>query len=101
MHMHFSLWKDSSNLFFDKNGSYHQLSELALNFVGGILHHAPALLAITNPTVNSYKRLTPGFEAPSILSFSAGNRSACVRIPMVAKDAWRAKRMEFRCPDPT
>jgi len=101
MHMHFSLWNSSSNLFYDKAGEYHQLSQKALYFIGGILKHAPALLAICCPTVNSYKRLTPGFEAPSILSFSAGNRSACVRIPMVGRDQWRAKRMEFRCPDPT
>lgn len=99
MHTHISLWRDNQNLFYNENGSYQQLSQDALYFIGGLLHHAPALLAFCCPTVNSYKRLVPGFEAPNLLCYSAGNRSACIRIPIVGEKEWRAKRIEFRCPD--
>eukprot|EP00915_Cephaloidophora_sp_WS-2016_P007785 GHVH01010775.1.p1 GENE.GHVH01010775.1~~GHVH01010775.1.p1 ORF type:complete len:547 (+),score=60.15 GHVH01010775.1:116-1642(+) len=99
MHTHVSLWKGDTNMFYDEHGSYHQLSQTALHFIAGLLHHAPAVLAFTCPTVNSYKRLVPGFEAPNLLCYSAGNRSACLRIPIVGKNEWRAKRIEFRCPD--
>jgi len=99
MHTHFSLWKDGKPLFAD-NGGYAGLSKLALNAVGGILKHAPAILAFAAPTTNSYRRLVPGFEAPVNLCMSARNRSAAVRIPMYS-DNPKAKRFEFRCPDPS
>jgi glutamine synthetase len=97
MHVHISIWKNGTPLFFGKN--YANLSEMALHFIGGILKHAPALAAITNPTTNSYKRLVPGFEAPVNLVYSQRNRSAAVRIPMYSNNP-KAKRIEFRCPDP-
>ena len=97
MHVHLSLWKDSSPLFYDEAG-YAGLSDTARHCIGGILHHAPSLLAFTNPTVNSYKRLVPGYEAPINLVYSQRNRSACVRIPITGSNP-KAKRMEFRCPD--
>ena len=84
---------------FAGNG-YAGLSEMALHYIGGILKHAPALLAFSNPTTNSYKRLVPGFEAPVNLAYSQRNRSASVRIPMYSHSP-KAKRVEFRCPDPT
>ena len=99
MHVHQSLWKDGKPLFFDEKG-YGQLSEMAIHYIGGILKHAPALLAICAPTTNSYRRLVPGYEAPINLVYSARNRSACVRIPMVSKSP-KAKRIEFRAPDPS
>ena len=98
MHVHLSLWKGGKNLFFG-NG-YAGLSETALFAIGGILKHAPALLSITSPTTNSYRRLVPGFEAPVNLAYSSRNRSAAVRIPMYSKSE-KAKRFEFRCPDPS
>jgi glutamine synthetase len=97
MHCHQSLWKDGEPLFYDERG-YGGLSDTARHYVGGLLHHAPSLLAFTNPTVNSYKRLVPGFEAPINLVYSQRNRSAAVRIPVTGAVA-RAKRLEFRCPD--
>jgi glutamine synthetase len=99
MHVHQSLWKNGKPLFFDEKG-YGQLSEMATYYIGGILKHAPALLAICAPTTNSYRRLVPGYEAPINLVYSARNRSACVRIPMVSKSP-KAKRIEFRAPDPS
>ncbi len=96
MHVHQSIWKDGQPTFF--GGGYADLSESALHYIGGLLRHAPALLAITNPTTNSYKRLVPGFEAPVNLAYSQGNRSASVRIPLTGGNP-KAKRMEFRCPD--
>jgi glutamine synthetase len=97
MHVHSSLWKDGKPLF--AGDGYAGLSQMALWYIGGILKHAPALCAITNPTNNSYKRLVPGFEAPVILALSARNRSAICRIPTYSPSP-KAKRVEFRCPDP-
>jgi glutamine synthetase len=98
MHVHLSLWKGGKNLF--AGDGYGGLSETAIYAIGGVLKHAPALCAITNPTTNSYKRLVPGFEAPVNLALSVRNRSAAVRIPMYFTSA-KAKRFEFRCPDPS
>ncbi len=98
MHVHQSLWKAGKPLF--AGNGYAGLSEMAMYYIGGLLKHAPALCAITNPTTNSYKRLVPGFEAPVNLAYSQRNRSASVRIPMYSSNP-KAKRVEFRCPDPT
>ena len=99
MHCHQSLWKDGAPLFFDESG-YGQLSDTARYYIGGLLKHASALLAFTNPTVNSFHRLVPGYEAPINLVYSQRNRSACIRIAMYSKSEG-AKRIEFRTPDPT
>ncbi|MDA0567664.1 type I glutamate--ammonia ligase [Streptomonospora sp. S1-112] len=99
MHCHQSLWKDGAPLFFDESG-YAQLSDTARYYIGGLLKHAPALLAFTNPTINSYHRLVPGFEAPVNLVYSQRNRSACIRIPLTGSNP-KAKRLEFRVPDPS
>jgi len=99
MHVHQSLWKGGEPLFFDEKG-YAGLSDMARWYIGGLLAHAPALLAFTNPTTNSYKRLVPGYEAPVNLVYSQRNRSASVRIPLYSKSP-KAKRIEFRCPDPS
>ncbi|MGL4831117.1 MAG: type I glutamate--ammonia ligase [Propionibacteriaceae bacterium] len=99
MHVHSSLWKDGKPLFFDEQG-YGGLSDMARYYIGGILKHAPALLAFTNPSTNSFHRLVPGFEAPVNLVYSARNRSACIRIPLTGNNP-KAKRVEFRCPDPS
>lgn len=99
MHVHVSLWKDNRNIMYDESG-YAGLSDNARFFIGGLLKHAPALLAFTNPTTNSYRRLVPGYEAPINLVFSQRNRSACVRVPMYSKSE-KAKRVEFRAPDPS
>jgi glutamine synthetase len=98
MHVHMSLWRDGKPLFYGER--YAGLSEMALHFIGGILKHAPALCAITNPTTNSYKRLVPGYEAPVNLAYSQRNRSASIRIPMYSSSP-KAKRVEFRTPDPS
>ncbi|MBC6475629.1 MAG: type I glutamate--ammonia ligase [Hormoscilla sp. GM102CHS1] len=98
MHTHQSIWKDGQPLFY--GDGYANLSQLALHYIGGLLKHAPALLALTNPTTNSYKRLVPGFEAPVNLAYSQGNRSASIRIPLTGSNP-KAKRLEFRCPDAT
>ena len=97
MHVHQSLWSGEKPLFYDGEG-YAGISQLARYYIGGLLTHAPALMAIVAPTTNSYKRLVPGFEAPVNLVFSKGNRSAAVRIPLT--DCPSAKRVEFRSPDP-
>jgi len=99
MHSHQSLWKDGDPLFYDELG-YAGLSDIARWYIGGLLAHAPAVLAFTNPTVNSYHRLVPGFEAPVNLVYSQRNRSACIRIPITGNSA-KAKRIEFRVPDPS
>jgi glutamine synthetase len=98
MHVHQSLWRGDTNVFFDETG-YAQLSDTAKYYIGGLLAHAPALLAIVAPTTNSYRRLVPGFEAPVNLAYSQRNRSAVCRIPMYSKSP-KAKRVEFRAPDP-
>jgi glutamine synthetase len=99
MHVHQSVWKGSDNVFFDEAG-YAQLSQTAKYYIGGLLKHAPALLAFCAPTTNSYKRLVPGFEAPVNLAYSQRNRSAICRIPVYHASP-KAKRVEFRAPDPS
>src|SRR5690606_19564284 len=99
MHTHQSLWAAGEPLFYDETG-YAGLSDTARYYIGGLLRHAPSLLAFTNPSVNSYRRLVPGFEAPVNLVYSQRNRSACTRIPVTGSNA-KAKRVEFRVPDPS
>jgi len=99
MHVHISLWKNGTNLFFDPEG-YAQLSVMGMHFIGGLLAHSPALLAFCAPTTNSYRRLVPGYEAPVNLVYSQRNRSAAVRIPVYSLSP-RAKRVEYRPPDPS
>jgi glutamine synthetase len=98
MHVHQSIWKDGKNLFY-KEGEYANLSQMALNYLGGIFKHSGAVASFTNPSTNSYKRLVPGFEAPSILTYSSQNRSAACRIPYGAGEM--ATRIETRFPDST
>jgi glutamine synthetase len=99
MHVHSSLWKDGEPLFYSELG-YAGLSDIGRWYIGGLLKHAPAILAFAAPTTNSYKRLVPGYEAPVNLVYSQRNRSACCRIPIYSKSP-KAKRVEFRCPDPS
>ncbi|EYE89460.1 glutamine synthetase [Fervidicella metallireducens AeB] len=99
MHVHMLLKKDGKNIFYDENG-YSGLSENAMYFIGGILKHAPSLLAFTNPSTNSYKRLVPGFEAPVSICFATSNRSSVIRVPGYAKNPEK-KRFEFRSSDGT
>jgi len=99
MHVHSSLWKNKANVFYGKGG-YADLSQAAIHYIGGVLAHAPALLAFCAPTTNSYRRLVPGYEAPINLIYSQRNRSACCRIPVYSRSE-KAKRIEFRCPDPS
>jgi glutamine synthetase len=99
MHTHQSLWKGGEPLFFSETG-YAGISDMARWYIGGLLHHASSILAFAAPTTNSYKRLVPGYEAPVNLVYSQRNRSACVRIPLYSKSP-KAKRLEFRCPDPS
>jgi glutamine synthetase len=96
MHTHMSIFKDGQNAFYDKGGD-HQLSDEARAWIGGLLEHAAGMVAVTNPTVNSYKRLTPGFEAPTNIAWSVSNRSAMIRIPARRGIGTRA---ELRMPDP-
>ena len=98
MHTHISLWKQGEPLF--AGSGYAGLSDMALHAIGGLLKHAPSILAWSNPTTNSYKRLVPGYEAPVNLAYSQRNRSASCRIPMYSPSP-KAKRVEFRCPDPS
>jgi glutamine synthetase len=99
MHTHQSLWKNGKNLFYER-GNYADLSKTCLYYIGGIMKHAPALLALIAPSTNSYKRLVPGYEAPINLVYSQRNRSAAIRIPMYSPSP-KAKRIEFRSPDPS
>ncbi len=99
MHTHQSLWKNNKNLFYDNKG-YALLSQTARHYIGGLLKHAHALCSFIAPTTNSYRRLVPGYEAPINLVYSQRNRSACIRIPVYAKSE-KAKRLEFRSPDPS
>lgn len=99
MHVHTSIWNDDENCFYDETG-YAQLSDMAKYYIGGLLKHASALLALAAPTTNSFRRLVPGFEAPVNLAYSQRNRSAICRIPVYSKNP-AAKRVEFRAPDPT
>jgi len=99
MHVHQSIWKGKKNLFYDK-GPYADISQLCKWYIGGLLKHAPAVCAFAAPTTNSYRRLVPGYEAPINLVYSQRNRSASIRIPMISKSE-KAKRIEFRVPDPS
>ena len=99
MHTHQSLWRGGTNLFYDANSSYALISATCRHYIGGLLAHAPALLAFIAPTTNSYRRLVPGFEAPVNLVYSSRNRSACIRIPTYFSSP-AARRLEFRLPDP-
>ena len=102
MHTHFSLWTlDARNAMYDKNDKYAEISQKGRYVIGGILKHARALSAIVSPTVNSYHRLIPGYEAPVYLAWSKSNRSAVVRVPTYFKGVEKAKRIEYRAPDPT
>jgi glutamine synthetase len=105
MHVSISLWTKSSsknlNLFYDENDDYAELSQTGRYFIGGILDHAGSLAAIVNPTVNSYKRIVPGFEAPVYIAWARGNRSAVIRVPVNEKGNTKTKRIEFRAPDPS
>ncbi|MGH9199250.1 MAG: type I glutamate--ammonia ligase, partial [Acidimicrobiia bacterium] len=98
MHVHQSLWRDDEPLFW--GDGYANISDLARFYIGGLLAHAPALLALCAPTTNSYRRLVPGYEAPVNLAYSQRNRSAAVRIPVYSRSP-KSKRIEFRCPDPS
>eukprot|EP01056_Protomagalhaensia_sp_Gyna25_P001182 Protomagalhaensia_sp_Gyna_25__1181@NODE_1584_length_1711_cov_257_781100_g1290_i0_p1_GENE_NODE_1584_length_1711_cov_257_781100_g1290_i0NODE_1584_length_1711_cov_257_781100_g1290_i0_p1_ORF_typecomplete_len521_score84_73Glnsynt_C/PF00120_24/4_4e103Glnsynt_N/PF03951_19/2_9e15_NODE_1584_length_1711_cov_257_781100_g1290_i0861648 len=97
MHCNQSLWKNGRNLFYDEKGSFHQLSELAFFYIGGLLKHCKAVLALACPTTNSYRRLVPDFEAPVHITYSAGNRSTAIRVPTFTNV--KTKRIEFRSPD--
>jgi glutamine synthetase len=99
MHMNQSLWSGGKNAFFDISDPYAEISQTCRYYIGGLLHHARALCAITNPTTNSYRRLVPGFEAPVFIAWSKANRSANVRIPFYVKGNPQAKRIEYRTPD--
>ena len=101
MHTHQSLWNGNSNVMYDADDEVAQLSQIGRYYVGGILNHASALCAISNPTTNSYKRLVPGFEAPVNVCWGLANRSTAVRIPMYNRNQEKSKRMEYRVPDPT
>jgi glutamine synthetase len=102
-HTSISLWNASGNqnIFFDENDEYAELSQSARYFVGGILDHAPSLAAFVTPTVNSYYRMVPGFEAPVYIAWARGNRSAVIRVPVDEKNNFKSKSIEFRAPDPT
>lgn len=100
MHVHVSLWRDGRNVLYDPTDEYAGLSQLGRYFIGGLLEHGRALAAITNPTINSYRRLVPGYEAPVYLVWSRGNRSAAVRVPAYARSE-ASVRVEYRPPDPS
>jgi len=100
LHTHISIWKDDVNLFYDSGDEYAELSQFARYFIGGLLDHGRSLSAIVSPTVNSYKRLVPGYEAPIFLAWSRGNRSSAVRVPVYRRGRPWEKRIEYRPPDP-
>ena len=101
MHTHQSLWNGNSNVMYDQDDEVAQMSQIGRYYVGGILNHASALCAISNPTTNSYKRLVPGFEAPVNVCWGLANRSTAIRIPMYNRNQEKSKRIEYRVPDPT
>jgi glutamine synthetase len=101
MHVHQSLWNKGKNIFYDPNDKYAEISQTGRYYIGGLMEHARALCAITNPTTNSYRRLVPGYEAPVFIAWSRNNRSANVRIPMYHKGHEKTKRVEYRTPDPS
>ncbi len=101
MHTHVSIWRGDENLFYDPSDDYAELSQYARYFIGGIIEHGRALSALVSPTTNSYKRLVPGYEAPVYLAWSRANRSAAIRIPAYYKGSAKAKRIEYRSPDPS
>jgi len=101
MHTHQSLWNKNKNEMYDENDDVAQMSQIGRYYVGGILSHASALCAISNPTTNSYKRLVPGFEAPVNVCWGLANRSTAIRVPMYNRGQEKSKRIEYRVPDPT
>lgn len=101
MHMHQSLWNEQANVTYDEADEQAHLSQIGRHYIGGLLEHASALCAISNPTTNSYKRLVPDFEAPVNVCWGIGNRSTAIRIPMYANNQSKSKRIEYRIPDPT
>jgi glutamine synthetase len=101
MHVSVSLWSGGSNIFYDPDDYYAELSQIGRYFIGGLLKHASSLAALVAPTVNSYHRLVPGFEAPVYAAWSRGNRSAVLRVPVNDKNTGKSKRIEFRAPDPS
>ena len=101
MHVSVSLWSGESNIFYDPDDHYAELSQIGRYFIGGLLKHAYSLTALVAPTVNSYHRLVPGFEAPVYAAWSRGNRSAILRVPVNDKNSRKSKRIEFRAPDPS
>ena len=101
MHVSVSLWSGGSNIFYDADDRYAELSQIGRYFIGGILKHASSLAALVAPTVNSYHRLVPGFEAPVYAAWSRGNRSAILRVPVNERNTGKSKRIEFRAPDPS
>jgi glutamine synthetase len=101
MHVSISLWAGATNIFYDASDGYAELSQAGRYFIGGLLSHASSLSALTAPTVNSYHRLVPGFEAPTFATWSRGNRSAVVRVPVNDRNNAKSKRIEFRAPDPS
>ena len=101
MHVSVSLWSGESNIFYDPDDHYAELSQIGRYFIGGLLKHAYSLTALVAPTVNSYHRLVPGFEAPVYAAWSRGNRSAILRVPVNDKNTRKSKRIEFRAPDPS
>jgi glutamine synthetase len=101
MHVSTSLWSGTSNIFYDAGDSYAELSQAGRYFIGGVLSHASSLAALVAPTVNSYHRMVPGFEAPVYAAWSRGNRSAVLRVPVNDRNNAKSKRIEFRAPDPS
>jgi len=101
MHVSISLWAGSTNIFYDSSDNYAELSQAGRYFIGGVLSHLSSLSALAAPTVNSYNRLVPGFEAPVFAAWSRGNRSAVVRVPVNDRNNTKSKRIEFRASDPS